>query len=143
VRDEPTADLSDIHNWEPAEKFDDFALVCCGQPHLTLRTDPDSFSLTQRVGRMGPVTLSEFIVGSDVTMDCGEECNTYRVIVLQAGRTECVHRGLSVAAGLALRRFMRPAVSPRRDGSREAKCFVSGSTRPRSMMLSAMHSVGR
>jgi AraC-like DNA-binding protein len=99
VRDERTADLSDIHKWEPAEKFDDFALVCCGQPHLTLRTDPDSFSLTQRVGRMGPVTLSEFIVGSDVTMDCGEECNTYRVIVLQAGRTECVHRGLSVAAG--------------------------------------------
>ena len=66
VTGERTADLSDIHNWEPAEKFDDFALVCCGRPHLTLRTDPDSFSLTQRVGRMGPVTLSEFIVGPDV-----------------------------------------------------------------------------
>ena len=48
---------------------------------------------------MGPVTLSELIVGSDMSMDCGELCNTYRVIVLQSGRTECVHRGSSVSAG--------------------------------------------
>ena len=77
------------------------------QPHLNLLSDPDSFSLTQRAGRMGPVTLSELIVGSDMSMDCGELCNTYRVIVLQSGRTECVHRGSSVSAGPWHRRRVR------------------------------------
>lgn len=89
----------DMREWTPTETFDDFALMCCRQRHLNLLTDPDSFSLTLRAGRMGPVTLSELVVGSDVSMDCGELCNNYRVLVLQSGRTESVHRGVSVAAG--------------------------------------------
>ncbi|MCA2323151.1 AraC family transcriptional regulator [Mycobacterium intracellulare] len=55
-------------------------------------SDPDSFALTQRAGRMGPVTLSEIVVGSDLSMDCDEGCDHYRVLVLQSGRTECVDR---------------------------------------------------
>jgi AraC-like DNA-binding protein len=61
--------------------------------------DPDSFSLTQRVGRIGPVALSEIAVGSDLPMDGGQVCGSYRVIVVQAGRTEVVHRGCSVVGG--------------------------------------------
>jgi AraC-like DNA-binding protein len=89
----------DMREWAPAQTFDDFALMCCGRPHLDLSSDPDEFSLIQRAGCMGPVTLSELIVGSDMSLDSGELCNTYRVIVLQAGRTESVFRGVSVPAG--------------------------------------------
>ncbi len=89
----------DTRRWSRAEKFDDFALVCCGKPHLTLLTDPEKFSLTQRVGRVGPVKLSEFVVGSDMSMDCGDACSTYRILLLQAGRTEAIQRGLTISAG--------------------------------------------
>lgn len=94
----PTADAADKHAWTPTTTFDDFALSCCGKRHLHLMSDPDSFALEQRAGRMGPVTLSEIAVGSDVSMDCGDGCNNYRVLVLQSGRTECVDRNESVAA---------------------------------------------
>ncbi|WP_082966000.1 AraC family transcriptional regulator [Mycobacterium kubicae] len=89
----------DAHAWVKANTFESFGLVCCGQPHLKLLSDPDSFSLTQRVGRMGPITLSEITVGSDLAMDDGEVCGSYRVLVLNSGRTDCVHRGLSVTGG--------------------------------------------
>jgi AraC-like DNA-binding protein len=95
----PTADAPQAHIWTPAKEFDDFARVCCGQPHLRLLADPDSFSLTQRVARMGPITLSEIDVGSDLPMDGGQVCGTYRVIVVQAGRTKVEHRGHSVVGG--------------------------------------------
>lgn len=95
----PTADAPRAHIWTPAKEFDDFARVCCGQPHLRLLADPDSFSLTQRVARMGPVTLSEIDVGSDLPMDGGQVCGAYRVIVVQAGRTEVEHRGHNVVGG--------------------------------------------
>jgi AraC-like DNA-binding protein len=99
VMGEPTANAAGAHTWTPAKKFDDFALLCCGEPHLTLLGDEDDFSLTQRVGRMGPVALSEIVVGSDLSMDGGEACGSYRVLVVQSGHTECVHRGLSVNGG--------------------------------------------
>jgi AraC-like DNA-binding protein len=91
-----TADISDAGTWTTAETLDDFAALCCHQPHVTLLSDPNSFSLTQRVGGIGPVTLGEFVVGSDVSMDCGELCSGYRVNVLRSGRIESVHRGSSL-----------------------------------------------
>jgi AraC-like DNA-binding protein len=99
MTDRTIADVLDLRQWAPAEKFDDFALMCCRRPHLNLLSDPDEFSLTQRAGRIGPVLLSEIVVGSDISMDCGELCDAYRVLVLVAGHTECVHRGVSVYAG--------------------------------------------
>jgi AraC-like DNA-binding protein len=95
----PTADASESHIWTAAKEFDDFARVCCGRPHLNLLADPDSFSLAQRVGRMGPVTLSEIAVGSDLPMDGGQVCGSYRVIVVQAGRTEVEHADSVVIGG--------------------------------------------
>jgi AraC-like DNA-binding protein len=94
-----TASSAHTQTWTLAKEFDDFSRVCCGQPHLRLLADPDSFSLTQRVGRMGPVTLSEIAVGSDLPMDGGEVCGSYRVILVRSGHTEFVHRGRSVIAG--------------------------------------------
>ena len=92
-----TGDSSDPHVWAPAKGFDDFVRLCgCGQPHLNLLTDPDSFSMTQRSGRMGPATLSNIIVNADMSLDCGEECGTYRVFLLRSGRAEEMYRGSSV-----------------------------------------------
>lgn len=95
----PTTEASEASIWTPAKEFDDFARVCCGQPHLRLLADPDSFSLTQRVGRIGSVALSEIAVESDLPMDGGRVCDSYRVIVVRAGRTAAEHRGHSVVAG--------------------------------------------
>jgi AraC-binding-like domain len=95
---DPTMDLLDVGEWAPAKTFDDFALGCCRQPHLHLLTDTDRFSLIRQAGCMGPLALSEFLVGADVSMG-GEQCSTYRVIVVQSGHMESVHRGLAVSAG--------------------------------------------
>ncbi|MCV7164197.1 AraC family transcriptional regulator [Mycobacterium stomatepiae] len=82
-----------------ANTFDEFATLCCQEPHLTLRSDPDSFSLGQRAGGVGPVTLSQLAVRTDVSLDCGERCSGYRVNVLQSGQFESTHRGSSRRAG--------------------------------------------
>lgn len=89
----------DAPAWTTATAFDDFAAVCCHQPQLDLLSDPDSFSLTHRVAGIGPVTLAEFEVGSDLSMDCGELCSGYRVHVPRSGHIESVHRGSSLHAG--------------------------------------------
>jgi AraC-like DNA-binding protein len=82
-----------------AKTLDDFAILCCEEPHLTLRSNPDSFSLGQRVGSVGPVTLSQLVVKTGVSLDCGDRCSGYRVNVLQTGRFESTHRGSSLDAG--------------------------------------------
>jgi len=97
VTERPTGDVSGVHPWSRTTEFDDFAELCgCGQAHLNLLTDPDSLSVAQRCGRMGPATLSEIAVGADMAMDCGELCGSYRVFLVQSGPTEFVHQGLSV-----------------------------------------------
>ena len=73
--------------------------MCCRKPHLNLMSDPEEFSLTYRTGRIGPVVFSEIVVGSDLSMNCGDLCNAYRVLVLISGHTVCVHRGVTVDAG--------------------------------------------
>ena len=99
VGDRSTVDLSGTRAWTTPETFDEFALMCCGKPHLSLLSDPDSFAISQRMGRMGPVSLSELIVGSDMSLGCGEHAHNYRVVVPQAGRTVSVYRGVFLAAG--------------------------------------------
>src|ERR1700761_8650421 len=87
------AATSDGSGWMTANTLDDFAILCCHEPHLTLRSNPDSFSLGQRASRVGPVTLSQLAVKTDTSLDCGERCSGYRVNVLQTGRFESTHRG--------------------------------------------------
>jgi AraC-like DNA-binding protein len=94
-----TANASDTGAWTSAKTLDDFAVLCCQEPHLELLSDPNAFSLTQRAVRMGPITLCEFVAGSDVLMDSGEHCSGYRVNVVQSGHLESTHKGLSLCAG--------------------------------------------
>jgi AraC-like DNA-binding protein len=83
--------------WTPVQGFDDFVGRCgCGQPHLSLQSDPNSFAVTQRGGRMGSVTLSDMVVGSDISLGCGAGCGAYRVFLVRSGLAEWVHPGFSV-----------------------------------------------
>jgi AraC-like DNA-binding protein len=96
--DGPVGDIPGS-DWVRADSFDDFAGACCDHPHLSLLKDSEELSLTQRVGQVGAVTLSDIIVGSDLSMGGGELCSHYRVLVVESGRTEFLHRGVSVIGG--------------------------------------------
>ena len=93
------AECSDASEWTTATGLDGFASLCCREPHIDLLSDPQSFSLTQRVGGIGPVVVAEVVVGSDVEIHCGELCSAYRVNVLRSGRVESRHRGSSLVTG--------------------------------------------
>jgi AraC-like DNA-binding protein len=96
VTEGTTARAADTHLWTPAKEFNDFAVVCCGRPHVNLLTDPAEFSLTQRVGRMGQVAVSEIALGADMSMDAGELCGAYRIVIPLSGRIEGLYRGSSL-----------------------------------------------
>jgi AraC-like DNA-binding protein len=100
VTDRPTGDSSDAHVWTPVTEFDDFVRLCgCDWPHLNLLTDPDVFSTTQRVGRLGPVTIQDAVFDADTSIDCGDVCSTYRVFLVRSGRAAGKHRGLPAGGG--------------------------------------------
>ncbi|HUB56460.1 MAG TPA: AraC family transcriptional regulator [Mycobacterium sp.] len=105
MREQPTAEIlagpPDTHRWTPECDFEDFVELCgCGMPHLSLLTDPNSFSTTLRGGRVGPAALKDIVVGADTSIDCGEECEAYRVFLVRSGRAAGAHRGL-FAGGIA------------------------------------------
>lgn len=99
MTDRRTARVSDTDAWTTTKTLDDFAVLCCEEPHLELRSDPTSFSITQRTGRIGPIAFSEFVAGGDALVDSGEHCSGYRVNVVRSGRLESLHRGSSLFAG--------------------------------------------
>jgi AraC-like DNA-binding protein len=116
-----TTDPCDTDGWTSADRIDDFASVCCREPHIELVSDPQSFSLTQRVGAIGPFAVVDLLVGSNMEIDCGDLCSSYRVNVPRSGHVESVHRGSSLAVGPGAAAVYRPegdAVSRWAAGSR-------------------------
>jgi AraC-like DNA-binding protein len=95
MTESPAVDASDAHIWKP-KTFDEFAVVCCGSLHMQLLSDPESFSVCHRLGRIGAATISEVAVGPEMSLDAGDVCGAYRIVVMRAGRNETVHRGLSL-----------------------------------------------
>jgi AraC-like DNA-binding protein len=97
VTEQPTEDTSDARTWAPVKGFDDFVRLCdCGPRHLSLLTDPESFAVSQRGGRMGSVTLFDMVFGGDTCLKTDEGCGAYRVFLVRSGRAEWVHPGFSV-----------------------------------------------
>lgn len=77
----------------------DSRVRCCDQPHIEPLTDPAAISLTTRVGQaIGPLSIVELIVGSDVSLYCGELCSAYRLTVLRSGRLEPINRRSPITA---------------------------------------------
>ncbi|OBA57240.1 hypothetical protein A5647_24545 [Mycobacterium sp. 1100029.7] len=66
---------------------------------MNLLTDPETFSMTRRFGRIGPVSLQEIAVGADLWVDAGESCGTYRIVVGRSGRIDGTYRGNSFGVG--------------------------------------------
>lgn len=94
-----TATTAPMRTLTPVPTFDDLALACCGRRHVDLVSDPKSFSLCRRAGRLGPVRVSELVVGSDISMDSRGCHDTYQVLVLQNGRVEGLYKGAAVSVG--------------------------------------------
>ncbi len=82
-----------------ASMLDDFVGLCCGRPHAGLLTDPQSLSLRQRVGRIGPLTTSEFVVDADVGLDLGESCGSYRLGMVRSGHAVVKYRDSAHVSG--------------------------------------------
>jgi AraC-like DNA-binding protein len=98
-KDRGTATVSDIGAWTTAKTLDDFGGLCCRKPHLELLSDLSSFSLTQRARHMGPITVVDLVVNSDVSLDSGEQCSGYRINFVRSGHVEATYRGSSLHAG--------------------------------------------
>src|ERR1700754_955140 len=92
-----SAGVVDMSQWNPADTFEEFALDCCRQPHIELLTDPDQFSLVRRSAGVGAISLSEWVVGSEMSVG-GEQCSSYRVLAVHSGHMESEHRRLAVSA---------------------------------------------
>jgi AraC-like DNA-binding protein len=72
---------------------------CCDQPQIKLLSAPDSISVARRAGHnIGPLSISELIVGSDMSLYCGELCGAFRLTVLRAGRLDPVNRRSPITA---------------------------------------------
>lgn len=89
-------------SWMHAETIDD-AETLCGlalypQQELQILRNPESFSLSQRIGNLGPVTVGEIAFGADVRLECGELHDSYHVNIPMTGHIESEHRGNHVTA---------------------------------------------
>jgi AraC-like DNA-binding protein len=68
------------------------------EQEMTILGNPDSFSLNQRVGTLGPLTVGEIAFGTDVRLDCGELHDSYHVNIPMSGHIESEHRGIHATA---------------------------------------------
>ena len=76
----------------------DFFGLCCDRPHTGLLSDPKSLSLHQRVGRIGPLTTCEVVVDSDVGLDCGKLCGSYRLGLVRSGHAVMHYRDSAIVS---------------------------------------------
>jgi AraC-like DNA-binding protein len=89
-------------SWMHAETVND-AEILCGMAlyplqELKILRNPESFSLEQRIGNLGPLTVGEIAFGADVRLECGELHNSYHVNIPMTGHIESEHRGIRVTA---------------------------------------------
>ena len=68
------------------------------QQKLEILSNPESFSLHQRIGNLGPLTVGEIAFGADVRLECGELHDSYHVNIPLTGHIESEHRGVRVTA---------------------------------------------
>ena len=76
-----------------------FVALSNEEPYVELLSEPETFSVTQRVGEYGPVVVAEIHTDTDMDISCGALRSTYRVNVPWCGHFESTHRGSSLIAG--------------------------------------------
>jgi AraC-like DNA-binding protein len=101
-------------SWMHAETLND-AEVLCGmslypEQKMKILGNPDSFSLNQRVGDLGPLTVGEVVFGVDVGLDCGELHDSYHVNIPMSGYIESEHLGMRAIADSDVATVYQPDV---------------------------------
>jgi AraC-like DNA-binding protein len=95
----PPADASATAAWTTAKGPEGFVSLSNQKPYLELLSNPETFSVTHRIGAYGPVVVAEIGTATDMEIHCGSLRSTYRVNVLRSGRVKSVHRGSSLDVG--------------------------------------------
>jgi hypothetical protein len=80
-----TADASTAAAWTTGKGAEGFVALSNEEPNLELLSDPETFSVTQRVGAYGPVVVLEIRTDTDMDIHCGSLRSTYRVNVSWSG----------------------------------------------------------
>jgi AraC-like DNA-binding protein len=94
--------------WVTSRTLDDFAARHADHHRFSPLRDPGQFWVNHRQARLGPITILEYVFGTDMRMDCGEQRPAYFVNVPMDGRVESVHRGAPVTASAASAAIYRP-----------------------------------
>jgi AraC-like DNA-binding protein len=104
----PSADASATAAWTTAKGLGGFVALSNQEPYVELLSNPETFSVTQRVGAYGPVVIAEIGTDTDMGIHCGSLRSTYRVNVPWSGAVESTHRGSSLIAGPGTAVLYRP-----------------------------------
>jgi AraC-like DNA-binding protein len=103
-----TADATPAAVWMTGKGLQGFLALSAQEPYVELLSDPDTFSVTQRVGVYGPVVVAEIRTDTDMDIHCGSLRSTYRVNVPWSGHFESTHRGSSLIAGPGTAALYKP-----------------------------------
>jgi AraC-like DNA-binding protein len=91
-----------LTSWMHAETVKEAENLCgmalYPQQQMKVLGNPDSFSLNQRIGNLGPLTVGEIAFGADVRLECGELHNSYHVNIPMSGHIESEHGGVCATA---------------------------------------------
>jgi AraC-like DNA-binding protein len=103
-----------VTSWSHAETVKEAEILCGMELYpdqeMTVLKDHASFSLTQRIGNLGPLTVGEVAFGADVRLDCGELHDSYHVNIPMTGHIESEHRGIYATADTELATVYQPDV---------------------------------
>jgi AraC-like DNA-binding protein len=102
------ADATTSVGWVTGQGLDGFVALSSDEPYVQLRSNPETFSVTQRVGQYGPVVVAEIRTDTEMEIHCGSLRSTYRVNVPRSGCFESTHRGSSLVAGTGTAVLYRP-----------------------------------
>jgi AraC-like DNA-binding protein len=87
------------HNRTTHHSLDDLRTVFPFQDSVGLVNRDNQFSLTRRVGHLGPLTVLDLAFGTDTWIRCLDERPYYMVSVPFAGAIELLHRDSSITVG--------------------------------------------
>lgn len=101
-------------SWMHAKTVKEAAAQCAmalyPRQKIKILGNPHSFSLAQRIGNLGPLTVGEIAFGADVRLECGELHNSYHVNIPMTGHIESEHGGVRVTADTEFATVYQPDV---------------------------------
>jgi hypothetical protein len=65
------ADATTSVGWVTGQGLDGFVALSSDEPYVQLRSNPETFSVTQRVGQYGPVVVAEIRTDTEMEIHCG------------------------------------------------------------------------